>query len=182
MTILKYLIALSFSLLIIVKSVHAHAHSAHVHGQAELSIVMENNSVLLSFNAPAESLVGFEHRAQSKAEREKLKQLKQKLHRPDNLFAIQGGKCQLAEKHIDLESIMPSDHSHNHNGHAELSINYQLQCEDTSKLVSISLSAFQSFKHLEKVTAFWATEHEQGSHSLTKEYSTLTFKGINESR
>ena len=181
MTILKYLIALTFSPLIIVKSIHAHVHSAHVHGQAELSIVMENNSVLLSFNAPAESLVGFEHRAQSKAEHEKVKQLQQKLHKPDNLFAIKGGECQLAEKHIDLESIVPSDHSHNHNGHAELSISYQMECEDTSKLISISLSVFKSFKHLEKVTAVWITDNEQGSHSLTRENNTLTFKGINES-
>jgi len=179
---LRYLIVLILSPLIIVSSIHAHTHAAHVHGQAELSIVMENNSVLLSFNAPAESLVGFEHRAQSEAEREKVKQLKQKLHKPDNLFAIKGGECQLTKTHIDLESIMPSARSHDHSGHAELSISYQMECEDTSKLMSISLSVFQSFKHLEKVTAVWITDNEQGSHSLTKENNTLAFKGINESR
>jgi hypothetical protein len=47
-----------------------HAHS-HVHGAAEINIVVEGKSVIVEFRAPAEDVMGFEHGAKSEGDKKK---------------------------------------------------------------------------------------------------------------
>jgi hypothetical protein len=47
-----------------------HAHS-HVHGAAEMNIVVEGKSVVVEFRAPTEGIMGFEHEAKSDADKKK---------------------------------------------------------------------------------------------------------------
>ena len=47
-----------------------HAHS-HVHGIAEMNIVVEGKSVAVEFRSPGEAIIGFEHEAKSEAEKTK---------------------------------------------------------------------------------------------------------------
>ncbi|MBM4299334.1 MAG: DUF2796 domain-containing protein [Deltaproteobacteria bacterium] len=47
-----------------------HAHS-HVHGTAEMNIVVDGKTVAVEFRSPAEDVIGFEHEAKSDAERKK---------------------------------------------------------------------------------------------------------------
>jgi hypothetical protein len=59
-------------LLVILGTVSAaekrHADS-HVHGIAEMNIVVEGNTVIVEFRAPAEGVMGFEHEAKSDADK-----------------------------------------------------------------------------------------------------------------
>ncbi|HEY7553630.1 MAG TPA: DUF2796 domain-containing protein [Candidatus Binatia bacterium] len=48
-----------------------HAHT-HVHGAAEINIVVEGKSVIVEFRSPAEDIMGFEHEAKSEADKKKL--------------------------------------------------------------------------------------------------------------
>jgi hypothetical protein len=48
-----------------------HQHGAHVHGTAKLDIAIEDRTAMVEFASPAESIVGFEHKATTAAEQQK---------------------------------------------------------------------------------------------------------------
>jgi hypothetical protein len=48
-----------------------HQHSAHVHGTAKLDIAIEERTATVEFEAPAESIIGFEHKAKTAADQQK---------------------------------------------------------------------------------------------------------------
>jgi len=172
------------SLLVSSQVSFAHTHSAHVHGQAELSIAIEHNTVFLSFVAPAESLVGFEHQASSAAEIKKVTLLKQQLANSQSIFKVVDGQCEVNDKHLDMAMIEPSAHAgeHHHNDHAEISVNYQLKCKQIENLSTITLSAFESFEYLKKISAIWVFAHKQGAQVLTSKRNTLVLRDLNETR
>jgi hypothetical protein len=47
-----------------------HAHT-HVHGAAEMNIVVEGKKITVDFRSPAEDVMGFEHEAKSDADKKK---------------------------------------------------------------------------------------------------------------
>ena len=64
----------SLSLLIADKGIAAEKRHAegHVHGVAEINIIVEGKKVVVEFRTPTEGLMGFEHEARSDAEKRKL--------------------------------------------------------------------------------------------------------------
>jgi hypothetical protein len=48
-----------------------HQHGAHVHGTAKLDIAVEGRTATVEFEAPAESIVGFEYQAKTAADQQK---------------------------------------------------------------------------------------------------------------
>jgi hypothetical protein len=48
-----------------------HQHGAHVHGTAKLNIAVEERTATVEFESPAESIIGFEHKAKTAADQQK---------------------------------------------------------------------------------------------------------------
>jgi Protein of unknown function (DUF2796) len=48
-----------------------HQHGAHVHGTAKLDIAVEERTAMVEFEAPAASIMGFEHKAKTTADQRK---------------------------------------------------------------------------------------------------------------
>jgi hypothetical protein len=48
-----------------------HQHGAHVHGTATVNIAVEESTATVEFEAPAESIIGFEHKAKTAADQRK---------------------------------------------------------------------------------------------------------------
>lgn len=48
-----------------------HLHGAHVHGSAKLNLAVEERTATIEFESPAESIIGFEHKAKTAAEQQK---------------------------------------------------------------------------------------------------------------
>jgi hypothetical protein len=48
-----------------------HQHGAHVHGSAKLNIAVEDRTATVEFESPAESIIGFEHKAKTDADQQK---------------------------------------------------------------------------------------------------------------
>jgi Protein of unknown function (DUF2796) len=48
-----------------------HQHGAHVHGAAKLNIAVEDRAATVELESPAESIVGFEHKATTAADQQK---------------------------------------------------------------------------------------------------------------
>lgn len=102
--------------------VSAQVHQAHVHGSAELAIAMEAKEMSISFVSPAQSLLGFEHKASSEDEIAAVKKTMARLARVSTLFHFQGSGCKLVDNDIDVgelvdESSLSSQHSHDDHDH-----------------------------------------------------------------
>jgi hypothetical protein len=94
-----------------------HQHGAHVHGTAKLDIAIEERTAMVEFASPAESIIGFEHKAMTAADQQKqakaLDLLKDKIGAmvifepalncrwsPTNLEVIQQG-----QEHSEVQSV-----------------------------------------------------------------------------
>lgn len=48
------------------------SHEAHVHGEAEMTLILQNDELAINFESPAANLVGFEHHPETDLQRNAL--------------------------------------------------------------------------------------------------------------
>ena len=105
------------------------AGGAHEHGAAELLLSSEGKDVQITFNAPAQSLVGFETAAVTEEQKAAVARAEAILMAPRDLFSLEGNVCELIDATVDVSSLVgvgnaPSqaeahdDHSDEHADHA----------------------------------------------------------------
>ena len=103
------------------------AGGAHEHGAAELLLSSEGRDVQIIFNAPSQSLVGFETAAVTEEQKAAVARAEAILMAPRDLFALEGNSCELIDATVDVSSLAgvanaPSqpkahaDHSDEHAG------------------------------------------------------------------
>ena len=106
------------------------AGGAHEHGVAELLLSSEGRDVQITFNSPAQSLVGFETAAVTAEQKAAVERAEAILMAPNDLFILEGNSCELIDATVDVSSLMgvgnaPSqpkeqaDHTDEHAEHAE---------------------------------------------------------------
>jgi len=104
------------------------AGGAHEHGAAELLLSSEGKDVQITFNAPAQSLVGFETAAVTEEQKAAVARAQAVLMAPRDLFSLEGNSCELIDATVDVSSLVgvgnaPSqpeahaDHSDEHADH-----------------------------------------------------------------
>ena len=139
---------------------HDHAHGtlgAHEHGVAKLNAVLDGNT--LELDSPAMNLVGFEHAANSDADKVKVAAVRQQLEQPLKLFGLPAAAgCK--EDQQELESPLFGDapkadddgDEHEHQ-HSDIGAHYQLTCATPDKLAQVDLAPlFKAFPATQKIT------------------------------
>ena len=142
---------------------HDHAHGtlgAHEHGVAKLNAVLDGNTLELELDSPAMNLVGFEHAANSDADKAKVAAVRQQLEQPLMLFGLPAAAgCK--EDQQELESPLfgdapkadddGDDHEHSHQ-HSDIGAHYQLTCANPDKLTQVDLAPlFKAFPATQKI-------------------------------
>ena len=82
------------------------AGGAHEHGAAELLLSSEGREVQLIFNAPAQSLVGFETVAVTEEQKATVARAEAILMAPRDLFSLEGNTCKLIDSTVDVSSLV----------------------------------------------------------------------------
>ena len=103
------------------------AGGAHEHGAAELLLSSEGRDVQITFNSPAQSLVGFETAAVTAEQKAEVERAVAILMAPNDLFVLEGNSCDLIDATVDVSSIMgvgnapsqPKEHADHTDEHAE---------------------------------------------------------------
>lgn len=92
---------------------HRH-HDAHVHGHAQLNLVVSGQMLQVELASPSNNLLGFEHRARSEQDKKILQQALAVLNDPAQwLRPAASASCQLQD--IEIEStLLESGHDHEH--------------------------------------------------------------------
>ena len=103
------------------------AGGAHEHGAAELLLSSEGRDVQITFNAPAQSLVGFETAAVTEEQKAAVAGAEAILMAPRDLFALEGNVCELIDATVDVSSLagvgnapsQPEAHDEHSDEHAD---------------------------------------------------------------
>ena len=82
------------------------AGGAHEHGAAELLLSSEGRDVQVIFNAPAQSLVGFETVAVTEEQKATVARAEAILMAPRDLFSLEGNSCTLIDSTVDVSSLV----------------------------------------------------------------------------
>lgn len=142
---------------------HDHAHGtlgAHEHGVAKLNAALDGNTLELELDSPAMNLVGFEHAANSDADKAKVAAVRQQLEQPLTLFALAAAAgckedAQALESPLFGDAAKADDdgdeHEHGHQ-HSDIGAHYQLNCAAPEKLTQIDLAPlFKAFPATQKI-------------------------------
>lgn len=82
---------------------HSAYHSAaHEHGRAQLNIVLEGQTLALALDSPAANLLGFEHRARTAEQKNRITQVQSQLYQPLQWLKLPlAAQCQLEHRQLE---------------------------------------------------------------------------------
>ena len=193
----RLLLALPFALLPLAITAHAHsdhdhehdhAHGslgAHEHGVAHLNAVLDGNNLELELESPAMNLVGFEHVAQSDADKAKVAAVRAQLEQPLKLFGLSAAAgCKESDQ--ELESPLFGDapgkndddgdgDEHEH-GHSDIHAHYRFECAKPDQLASLDLTPlFKAYPSTQKIQLQLIGPNGQKGVEATPANAKITF-------
>lgn len=152
---------------------HGH-HKAHVHGVSELKLAIDTQNIDIHFQSPANNIVGFEHSAISKKEKQRVKKATEILSNPALLFLFGGTDCTATSSSIDMGGLLDSHNKHTQqDAHNEITAHYRFQCQSISQLNHIEIQLFNQFTIISEINAQWISEIHQGMSTLTPDNTQL---------
>ncbi|MDR0564269.1 MAG: DUF2796 domain-containing protein [Azoarcus sp.] len=166
------------------------AHEAHVHGQAQMSLAVENQEVEIELEAPLASFLSFEHEPTTDAQKKEVRNMALTLHKADSLFLLPvDAKCQITEISLESDAIsndllspdIPEDTAAHHHGHeasqheehSDIDVEITFACRNPQKLNSLTVDLFRAFPNLQKINVQMVTPKGQGAAELTPQSNTL---------
>ena len=148
-----------------------HDHSdgvgeAHVHGASEMAVIVEGNTLSISFGGPLANVLGFEYEPKTDEEKQASADLQTMLKEPANLVAIPtAAACAPLERDVSIRRS---------GTHGSLEVGYNFECANIDAIKALDFTGFTSFSGLETVDAIVITPAGQTAASLTASKATLT--------
>ena len=187
---MKNYISLGFCALIFIFECSAQTSlEAHIHGEAELNIVLENQNLLIELRSPSFNLVGFEHKPKNMNQKQVVLSTIKLLENPKNIFQVSSdAECRdlavsVTSSMEGIVSVRDEHHGDEHHGdehhekevHSEFVANYSMVCEKPENFKFIGLKLFNSFELMEEVKVQWIIQEKQGFEELTPDGPNLEF-------
>ena len=152
----------------------AETHGAHEHGHAVLKLVQDGMKVLVHFQSPLDSIVGFEHAPANDEQRAALEEAMRTVQVPENIVRLPAGCTSNGDPEVDVPYVgddhdkadghsdtAHADHEsagedgHDHDAdehgevHADLEATFKYRCE--SGIAWLEATAFATFGGLEEI-------------------------------
>ncbi len=164
---------------------HEHEkHEAHVHGEAQLLVALEDNTLEIEFLSPAMNILGFEHQPANEAQSHAIESALETLKQPGLLFSIpSAAKC--ASVSVEVESPLAEHGKHDHKApkvtghdheektHSDFTGHYSFHCAEMSRLNRIDIDIFKRFPGTEVIEVQSISEQGQQKVELTPNYKSL---------
>lgn len=139
---------------------------AHRHGHAELEIAVDGDRLTIALEAPGESVVGFEHVAETEAQKAAVATALERLSDPAALFVLpEGAGCSVASAEAEL---------HRDGDHNAFEAEYAFTCTNAAELTSVETALFTLYPGLEEIDARYAVPGGQGAAELEADAPVLT--------
>jgi hypothetical protein len=148
-------------------SEHAKSLNPHVHGKAELHIVLDDNQLSVELHSPAMNLLGFEHDIQSSEDQKKVEYTRTRLENPNALFLFNDGECVPKQQSADFSDT----HSHN-----DIEATYLYVCEKPDSLHLAKIFLLDVFPNITSLQVQWIIHNRQGETTLNHEHNEINFR------
>jgi hypothetical protein len=133
----------------------AHEPGAHVHGVAELRIVVDGPQLQIGLDSPLDNLLGFEHDPRTNLQRTAVRQMARTLRDAGSVFTPSAAaRCRatgvlLASSAALGESIAatPADGD----GHADLDATFTWACDNPQALTGVDVDLMRHFPGLRRL-------------------------------
>lgn len=149
----------------------AHSEKAHVHGSGQVSIAFDGSKGQLLFESPADSTVGFEHKATSPADQKIVKTtldlIKEKIAEMVHLNPEL--QCQFKPVEVQFEIDKKS-------GHAETHSEFSLTCSKSPRGSQIQFNFKKFFPKLKSVDVQIIVDDLQKSLKVTEDSALVDLK------
>lgn len=128
--------------------------AAHVHGLVMLNVGVDGGRLTLQLAAPLDSLLGFEHRPRTAAQRQAADALLKRLQEDRTLIRpAAAAQCMLGKITVEsaaLQSPAPAAGAQD-SEHADLDASFEFNCRQPALLSDIELGLFDAFKRIQKI-------------------------------
>jgi len=148
-------------------SEHGESQSPHVHGKAELHIVLDGNQLFVELHSPAMNLLGFEHDIHSSEDQKKVENTRTRLENPNALFLFNDGECVPKQQSSDFSDT----HSHN-----DIEATYLYICEKPDSLHSAKIFLLNVFSNITSLQVQWIIHNQQGVSTLDHQHNEINFQ------
>jgi hypothetical protein len=172
---------------------------AHEHGRGTLNIAVEGDKMTLELETPGMDIVGFEHAAKSRGDREAVEKAKVQLMRPLTLFNMPAAAgCRVIEANVKVEV---GEHDHDakeepghgssesskgerrnaeaeSEGHSAFHAEYTLECASVSNITAIEFGYFRVFSGAEKLDVSIITSKSQSKFEATRAKPNISLAGM----
>jgi len=161
---------------------------AHEHGTSTLNIAFDGGSLMMELEAPGADIVGFEHAAETDADKAAIEAAEAVLADPAALFVLPAAAgCTLAsaDAHLAGEDA-DHDHGHSHDhshdeaeaGHSEFHAEYSFTCADPAAVTSIGFGFFDAFPNAQKVDVQIVGPNGAQAFEVDRAAPTLALDGL----
>jgi len=150
---------------------------AHVHGLNHATIILENNTLQISYEFPAAQLnENEEHKHEEHKHEELIEHLKE-ISRIAAFIAIpNAAKCTQTGINHALRAVASTGTDDEHAGHQDATIEATLDCQTPSALTRLDFSpAFDRFNDLEKIEVEGIFGSQSLSETLTAKKAVISF-------
>lgn len=162
----------------------AHAHGkAHVHGVVALDVAVEAGTLSVSLEAPLDSLLGFERRPRTDAERRAAAALVKQLQESQDLIkppaAAQCGAPRISVNAQALEPSAPGSPgaaAGSKDEHSDIEVTWSFTCSQPQQLGQLELGLFTAFRRIQRIDARIAGDFGQASRTLKRPQKSLALK------
>lgn len=152
--------------------------AAHVHGLMHLDIAVDKQLLTVQLESPLDSLLGFERRPRTPAERQAADALLKLMGDAATLFkpdaAAQCVPTTVSLESAALQSMAPSlekatnKDAGTESDHADLDASYEFSCAHAEKLTAVEVGLFDAFKRLQKIEVQVAGAKLQSKQTLQR--------------
>ena len=169
----------------------AQSADSHVHGNAELNVVLMGQQLQVEFVSPAINLLGFERPPNTDEETATLNNTIEQLQRGGWLIEAISTACQLSTKEFEApvyDEHDSSEHDHEHESsehdhehessdhhaeaHSNFRVTYLYDC-DSAPRKQLKMLAFDHYSGIETLTVQWIADQKQGYARLNKDSPVL---------
>ena len=136
-------------------------HKAHVHGAAQLSFAVEDKSMTVLLESPGDSILGFEHKAESEADKAKVTEAVTTIETGFSSWIVLDAAlgCTWTKTKIDAQVMEDASHAdaghkkgkHKHADHSEVHVEYAVSCQSSLKGADVKIDFGTPFPRISKL-------------------------------
>ncbi len=157
------------------------AHAQHKHGEGQLDVVIDKDSVTLGLELPLDATVGFERTPKNDKEKAALAAADKVLKDAATLWLpTPTANCTVQSAQVQVPFTGGDDQhaQHQHEGaahHADIDARYVFRCANPAALKSVETTLFKHFKRLYRLEVQRVGPSGQGAQRLTPKAPVLSW-------